>query len=127
MLVFIINSLIKNQTIMKTIKILLLVVAVTFSSVLSASNNPKSEKSIAISEEIGKLLKNPNFTIENDVLATVKVLFNDNNEIVVVSVDCEEKGICSFIKSRLNYKELTDDVNNKNRYYIVPVRVTAKK
>ena len=80
MLVFIINSLIKNQTIMKTIKILLLVVAVAFSSVLSASNNPKSEKSIAISEEIGKLLKNPNFIIEKDVLATVKVLFNDNNE-----------------------------------------------
>ena len=125
MLVFIINSLIKNQTIMKTIKILLLVVAVAFSSVLSASNNPKSEKSIAISEEIGKLLKNPNFAIEKDVLATVKVMFNDNNEIVVLSVDCKEKGICSFIKGRLNYQELSDSVNNKNRYYIVPVRITA--
>ena len=109
MLVFIINSLIKNQTIMKTIKILLLVVAVAFSSVLSAS----------------KLLKNPNFAIEKDVLATVKVMFNDNNEIVVLSVDCKEKGICSFIKGRLNYQELSDSVNNKNRYYIVPVRITA--
>jgi len=111
---------------MKTIKILLLVVAVAFTSVLSASNNPKSEKSISISKEIGKLLKNPDFIVENDVLATVKVLFNDNNEIVVLSVDCEKKGICSYIKSRLNYKQLSKDVNNKKRYYVVPVRITPK-
>ena len=111
---------------MKTIKTLLLVTAIAFSTVLYANDKPSKDTSNTISQEIGQLLKNPNFTVEKDVLANVKVLFNENNEIVVVSVDCEEKGICSFIKSRLNYKELSDDVNNKNRYYIVPVRVTAK-
>ncbi|MGM5469899.1 hypothetical protein ACS386_06445 [Flavobacteriaceae bacterium LMO-SS05] len=112
---------------MKTIKTLLLVAAIAFSSVLSASDNPKNETSDAISQEIGKLLKNPNFSVENDVFAKVKVLFNQDNEIVVLSVDSETKGIDSYIKSRLNYKELSKDVNNKNRYYIVPVRITAKQ
>ena len=126
MLVFTINSLIKNQTIMRTIKTLLLVVAIAFSSVLSASNKPTKDTSNAISQEIGKLLKNPNFTVEDDVFANVKVLFNEDNEIVVLSVDSETKGIDGYIKSRLNYKELSKDVNNKNRYYIVPVRIIAK-
>ena len=52
-------------------------------------------------------------------------MFNDNNEMVVLSVNCEQKGVCSYIKSKLNYKELSIDVNNKNRYYIVPVRITS--
>lgn len=127
MFVFTINSLIKNQTIMRTIKTLLLVAAIAFSSVLSASDKPTKDTSNAISQEIGQLLKNPGFTVEDDILANVKVLFNEDNEIVVLSVDSETKGIDSYIKSRLNYKELSKDVNNKNRYYIVPVRITAKQ
>ncbi len=112
---------------MRTIKTLLLVAAIAFSSVLSASNNPTKEAANAISQEIGKLLKDPNFTVEQDVFANVKVLFNQDNEIVVLSVDSETKGIDGYIKSRLNYKELSNDVTNKNRYYIVPVRITAKQ
>ena len=110
---------------MRTIKSLLLVVAIAFSSALYASETPTKETTAAISQEIGDLLKNPQFTVEKDVLATVKVMFNDNNEMVVLSVNCEQKGVCSYIKSKLNYKELSIDVNNKNRYYIVPVRITS--
>jgi len=127
MFVFTIYSLIKNQTIMRAIKALLLVVAIAFSSVLSASNKPTKDTSNEISQEIGELLKNPDFIVEDDILANIKVLFNEDNEIVVLSVDSETKGIDGFIKSRLNYKELSKDVNNKNRYYSVPVRITAKQ
>ncbi|HEX9826693.1 MAG TPA: hypothetical protein VGA80_08850 [Flavobacteriaceae bacterium] len=112
---------------MRTIKTLLLVAAIAFSSVLSASNKPTKDTSNAISQEIGKLLKNPSFIVEDDIFAKVKVLFNKDNEIVVLSVDSETKGIDNYIKSRLNYKELSKDVDNKNRYYIVPVRITAKQ
>lgn len=112
---------------MRTIKTLLLVAVVAFSSALYASDKPTKDTSNAISEEIGKLLKDPSFTVEDDVFANVKVLFNEDNEIVVLSVDSETKGIDGYIKSRLNYKELSNEVNNKNRYYIVPVRITAKQ
>ena len=109
---------------MRTIKTLLLVVAITFSSVLSASTDPTKSEPTVITEEIGKLLENPQFTVTEDVMATVKILFNKNNEIVVLSVDCKVEGICKFIKSRLNYKELSASINNKNKSYIVPVRIT---
>jgi len=112
---------------MRTIKILLLVVTIAFSGVLYASDKPTKDTSNAISQEIGKLLKNPNFSVEEDQLATVKIFFNENNEIVVLSVDSKGVELESYIKNRLNYKELANNVNNKNRYYIVPVRITAEQ
>lgn len=112
---------------MRTIKTLLLVVAIAFSGVLYASDKPSKETSSAISQEIGKFLKNPNFTVEEDQFATVKVMFNEHNEIVVLDVDSNEKLVEDYIKARLNYKALSDDVSNKNRYYIVPVRITAEE
>lgn len=111
----------------KSIKALLLVVAIALSSALYANDKPTKDTSNSISKEIGQLLKNPSFTVEDDILAKVKVFFNDDNEIVVLTVNSETKGIDSYIKSRLNYKELSNYVNNKNRYYIVPVRITAKQ
>ena len=109
---------------MKTIKTLLLVVAIAFSSALYANDKSTKDTSNAISQEIGQLLKNPGFVVEDDILVNVKVFFNDDNEIVVLTVNSESEGIDSYIKSRLNYKELSNKVNNKNRYYIVPVRIT---
>ena len=111
----------------KTIKALLLVGAIAFSSVIYASDKPTKDNSSAISQEIGKLLKDPSFTVEDDVFATVKLFFNENNEIVVLTVNSENKDLGAYIKTRLNYKSLANDVNNKNRYYIVPVRITAEQ
>ena len=112
---------------MKTIKTLLLVVAIAFSSALYANDKPTKDTSNSISVEIGQLLQNPGFVVEDDILVNVKVFFNDDNEIVVLTVNSESEGIDSYIKSRLNYKELSNKVNNKNRYYIVPVRITAEQ
>jgi len=112
---------------MRTIKILALVCAIAFSGTSFASDNPTKDNSNAISQEIGKLLKAPRFTVEDDVFATVKVFFNEDNEIVVLTVDSDQEGVDGYIKSRLNYKSLKNDVNNKNRYYIVPVRITARQ
>jgi len=112
---------------MKTIKMLLLAVAVGFSGILYASDKPSKDNSSSISQEIGKLLKDPGFNVEDDLFATVKLFFNENNEIVVLTVDSKEKGIDGYIKTRLNYKSLANNVNDKNRYYIVPVRITAEQ
>ncbi|RIA09074.1 hypothetical protein OE09_0902 [Flavobacteriaceae bacterium MAR_2010_72] len=112
---------------MKSIKIFLLVAVFAFSSALYAGSNPSNDAPTVISNEIGKLLKNPNFKVDKELFANVKILFNQDNEIVVLSVDSKDKGIDTYIKGRLNYNKLSVDVNNKNRYYIVPVRITAKQ
>lgn len=111
---------------MKQLKTLLLAVLITASSVLSASNEDKKADSVVITEEIGKLLKDPSFLVDKDIVADVTLTLNKNNEIVVLSVDSNELYVENFIKSRLNYKELPATFTSKERTFKVPVRVTAK-
>ena len=114
---------------MRQLKTLLVVVALTFSSVLLASTTPEDREteSAAITAQIGKLLKNPNFLVEKDIVANVKITLNKNNEMVVLSVDSKENYVANFIKSRLNYNELPTEVNSLEKTFIVPVRVTAEE
>lgn len=112
---------------MKTMKILLLAVVFTFSSVLTASTEPiKADPNTTISNEIGKLLKNPKFTVDQDLTAEVKVTINDNNEIVVLSVNSETPALEGFIKNRLNYNKLSENLTTGQKTFIVPVRITQE-
>lgn len=110
---------------MKQLKTLLLAVAITASGVLAASNEDKKADSVVITEEIGKLLKDPSFLVDKDIVADVTLTLNKNNEMVVLSVDSNEQYVENFIKSRLNYKELPATFSSKERTFKVPVRVTA--
>jgi len=114
---------------MRTIKTLLLIVALTFSSVLVASNNAEEKRSetVKITEQIGNLLENPNFLLESDVLASVKFTINKDNEYVVLSVDTENDYIARFIKNRLNYNELPATFKSEEKTFIVPVRITPEE
>ena len=114
---------------MKTIKTLLLIVALTFSSVLVASTNAEDKRaeSVAITEEIGKLLQNPSFAVEEEITANVTITLNKNNEFVVLSVETETNFVENFIKSRLNYKELSVTLKDSGKTFIVPVRITPEE
>lgn len=114
---------------MRTIKTVLLVVALTFSSVLVASTNSEDLKadSAVITNEIGKLLKNPTFFVEKEIVAQVTLTLNKNNEMVVLSVDSEDAYVANFIKSRINYNELPTTVDSVDKTFIVPVRITIEE
>lgn len=112
---------------MKRLKTLLLAVAITASGVLTASNEDKKADSVVITEEIGKLLKDPSFLVDKDITADVTLTLNKNNEIVVLSVDSNELYVENFIKSRLNYKEMPSTFSSKEKTFKVPVRVTMNK
>ncbi len=114
---------------MRTLKTLLVLVALTFSSVVVAGTNPENLKTdtAEITDEITKLLKSPKFVLENEVSANVKITLNKNNEMVVLSVDTESDFVAEFIKTRLNYTQLAVAVNSADKTFIVPVRVTPEK
>ena len=112
---------------MISIKMLLLVVMITFSSVLSASTAPKNAPKSTIHSDIAKRLEKPTFILEKDVLTNVTIVINKNNEIVVLSVDTENEEIIDYIKSRLNYTKVSESTYNKNIKYIVPIRLHIEK
>ena len=109
---------------MKALKMFLLAVAITFSTVLSASTNPtKKAEPKTVSETVGELLKNPDLQLKSEVDAIVKVVLNDNNEMVVLNVDTDNEVVANFIKYRLNYKQLSKDVTGLNRSFRIPVKI----
>lgn len=113
----------------KSIKILLLAVAFTFSGVLSASTEPEpttTNFADTISVEIGELLKNPGFLITDEITAEVKVMINEKNQLVVLSVNSKHDILDSFVKSRLNYKKLSVKLKTGQKKYMIPVRIVQK-
>ncbi len=111
-----------------TIKMLLLVVAITFSTVLSASTiEPKDEDPTTLTEKIQNLLKIPNFTADENMEASVTLIFNKNRELVVLAVDSESELVSGYIKSRLNYKKLNIDVDDLNKTFVVPVKIQVEQ
>ena len=112
---------------MRTIKTLLLAVTLAVSSVFSANATDSSTEPAFITTEVGKLLKSPQFEIEKEVQVYVRLAFNENNEMVVLFVESDNKMINNYIKSRLNYKKLSQTVINRDKDYIVPVRITPSE
>lgn len=116
----------------KTIKSIVLVVLIAFSSVVSASTNPenikeKTAEPSVITQEVGKLLQSPSFEIEKEIVASVTLTVNKNNEMVVLSVDTEDDTLERFIKSRLNYNVLPSNAITKEKTFVVPVRLQVEE
>ena len=109
---------------MKTLKVLVLVVTIAFSSVLAASTNPiKKGEPTTVSETVGELLKNPDFQLNKEVDAVVSIFINENDEMVVLSVETDSKLVEKYIKTRLNYKKLAKEVFGYDKSYKIPVKM----
>lgn len=110
---------------MKTLKMFVLIAAIAFSSAISASTNltEKAYEPNLISETVSKLLEDPYFQLNEDIVATVKIAINKENEMVVLSVDTKNKKVENYIKGRLNYKKIPKDVIGNGQYYTIPVKM----
>ena len=111
---------------MKTLKMLVLAVAIAFSSSVSANTNPiKKAEPNSITETVSKLLEKPDFQLNEDTKAMVQIAINQNNEMVVLSVDTEDEALEGFLKGRLNYKKVELQNAKEGKLYTIPVRITA--
>ncbi len=107
---------------MKKVNVFLVALALFIGTLTSyASADPLIIPS-ETTKEFGKLLKAPGFEINSEMRAIVTFVVNKNNEVVVLSVDCETKQISSFIKSRLNYQKIETNLK-KGVEYKVPIRI----
>jgi len=109
---------------MKSIKMVLLVLAITFTVALSATTNPDGLEPNVLANEITTLLKNPEFRIAEDLRANVTFMLNKKNEIVVISVDTESEQLERYIKTRLNYSKLKEGLSTTAKTYKIPVKIT---
>lgn len=93
---------------------------------LFATETVNSDPNKDLSEQIGDLLKDNSFVLQNEDL-TAQVIFtlNQKKEIVVISVETENELLERFVKSRLNYQHVEVPVAKQGSMYTVPVRITG--
>ncbi|MDY2588411.1 hypothetical protein [Winogradskyella aquimaris] len=110
---------------MKTLKMFVLIATIALSSAVSASTNPieEADEPNLITKTVSKLLEDPYFQLNEDINATVQIAINKDNEIVVLSVDTNDEKVGDFIKNRLNYKKVPQNVVGSLNYYTLPVRM----
>ncbi len=107
---------------------LLLVAAMLLSTGSILANNPTMGKdpSKSLSEQIKDLLRNNNFSSDEQG-KTAQVLFtlNSEREIVVLSVDTDDATLDAFIKASLNYHEVDLSSFEEGKKYTVSVSISA--
>ena len=95
-------------------------------SIFANDFNKDKEPTKSLSEQIGLLLEQNSFTLNEDgKTAEVIFILNNEKEIVVLSVNGADDGLDAFIKGRLNYQEVEMDSFEAGKKYAVQVRITA--
>lgn len=109
---------------MKKIKIMLLVLSLGLSNTLLAGEmEKKSEDPAALSEEIARFMKRHYISLEEEMVVTVKFTFNEYQEIVVLSVGCDNPEVRQFISTSLNNKKPGNTSFQIGKVYKLPVRL----
>lgn len=111
---------------MKKLNLLILVLALSIGSVISAIAQPDAkENENPVTTELQKMLEEPNFDVEGVYFANVVFTLNKDNEMVVLSVDSDNETVKAFVKQRLNYKKLESQLDKDIKEYKLPVRIQA--
>ena len=111
-----------NQKTMNTIKTLILVTVITFSSQVSAYTKTPAHDLKSVSKQIETFLKHSEITIYEEIVVMIKLKLDKNNKITIVSNDSNNYEISKFIKTRLNQKELAIDTENNHRSFYIPIK-----
>lgn len=109
-------------------KTILIVFLIGFANISLASNEvPANKKEImtSITKDVEKLLKKSDLALKGTEIATVKIMINTKNEIVVLSVDTDNSQVDTFVKSRLNYKKVS--VKTASEFFTLPIKILARK
>ena len=111
---------------MKNLKLTIAVLAISLSATFSAfAGNPEADATNSkLQSELTALLGHPNIEeVPNEIIFRVSFMLNNNDEIVVVSVNSKSTYIDSFVKSKLNYKKIAIKGIKRGEIYTLPVKI----
>ena len=111
---------------MKTIKTLLVALAITLSSATFANSVDRGNTS-NVSTEIEKMLSQSNLFIEHDFTVTVVFKVNADMKIEIRSITSPNEEVNEFLKKRLQDQTLKGSGWSADKIYELPVKVEAKR
>lgn len=114
---------------MRNLKTIVAISAISLATTFSttASEKVPSEITKEIRTEIISMLGNEiSLELKESSIAEVSFMINNDNEIVIISVDSKIDDLKSIIKRKLNYKKVTVKGVNKGEIYIMPLKINTK-
>lgn len=110
------------------IAILAISLATTFSATATEKENDEETKKVTqkLRTEIVSILgKTLELDLKASSIAEISFMVNNDNELVVVSVDSKVREFKSIVKNKLNYKKVDVKGAKKGEIYRVPVKLKA--
>ena len=108
---------------MKKIKMKLLMLAIGFTTLVSAQ---ETKKDSLVIQELTNVFKEMDVPLEEDATAKAFIKFDSNNRVNYVKVNCDDHTISNFIKTRLIHTKLYSTVFNSDRVYVLPIKLISK-
>ena len=112
--------------IMKTLKTIITVIAISLSTVFSTAateNNPEKVKKTLRTELVSLLGNNIPLEIDKCYSAEISFIINNENEVVVISVDSKLSDFNKYAKDKLNYKKINVKNIKKGEVYKMPIKI----
>ena len=112
---------------MKKLKLVLAAIAISFASLTATATEtePKSSNNELRSQIVSLLGSEAPTSITDgkDVKASVSLMLNNKNQIVVLSIDSKSGSVETFVKSKLNYQTIDVKGLKKGEIYRVPLTI----
>ncbi|WP_405606173.1 hypothetical protein [Polaribacter sp. Asnod1-A03] len=113
---------------MKNLKSIIVIFAISLSTIFSMNATEKDNlKTKELRIEIISYLGNTiSLELEKTSTAEISFMINNDNEIVIISVNSDVDALNTIIKSKLNYKKVNVKGTKKGEIYKMPLRINAK-
>ncbi|MFD2567538.1 hypothetical protein [Pseudotenacibaculum haliotis] len=114
---------------MKKLKLTITAIALCFATMTAFANDNEptaKEKNNAFRSKIVSLLGSEipvQLTDGKALKASLTLMVNNNNEIIVVSTNSKDASVDTYVKSKLNYKKIDVKGLKKGQVYQVPLTI----
>ncbi|MBU3011924.1 hypothetical protein KO506_10960 [Polaribacter vadi] len=119
---------------MKNLKSIIAIIAITLATTFSATATEKKTETAKEKAKISNILRTEivsmlgneiQVELEDTTSAEISFMINNENEVIIVSVDSEVTEFSSFVKNKLNYKKISVKGTKKGEIYRIPVKLKA--
>jgi len=106
---------------MKKFKLFVLAMIIGTAGLFAAEiDNPVPKK--VIRDQIVKLLKTADFSIERNMKVDITFTFSSEGEVVVLSVNSKNRKVLNYIRENLNYKKIANP-GERDKVYSVALKI----
>jgi hypothetical protein len=113
---------------MRKLKSIITILAISLSTIyaVNATEVNPSKTKVLRTEIVSILGSKISIELNKSSTAEISFIINNQNEIVIISVDSNINKLNTFIKSKLNYKKVDVRGTIKGEIYKIPLTINVK-